>query len=143
MPLWRFERATRRKPKEALPSPLVCLNWLTLDMALQLMMPVYVRGEAHLAVHEGAEAEAEFQKILDHRGLVGNWPIGELAPLGLGLAYALQGHTAKARAAYRISSRYGRTPILTFPSYGKPKANTRNSNSTWHRFFAAHFQRAR
>jgi eukaryotic-like serine/threonine-protein kinase len=65
------------------------------------MIPVYLRGEAHLAAHEGAEAAAEFQKILDHRGLVNNSPIGALAHLGLGRAYALAGDTAKARAAYQ------------------------------------------
>lgn len=65
------------------------------------MMPVYVRGEAYLAAHEGAEAAAEFLKILVHRGLVANAPIGALAHLGLGRAYVLQGDTAKARAAYQ------------------------------------------
>ncbi len=65
------------------------------------MTPVYMRGEAYLAAHQGTEAAAEFQKILDHRGLVNNSPIGALAHLGLGRAYALQGDTAKARAAYQ------------------------------------------
>jgi eukaryotic-like serine/threonine-protein kinase len=65
------------------------------------MMPVYVRGEAYLAAHESAEAAAEFQKILDHRGLVVNNPIGALAHLGLARAYTLEGDTAKARAAYQ------------------------------------------
>ena len=52
--------------------------------------PVYLRGEAYLAAHEGSAAAAEFQKILDHPGVVGNEPIGALAHLGLGRAYALQ-----------------------------------------------------
>ena len=65
------------------------------------MYPVYVRGEAYLAAHEGREAAAEFQKILDHRGIVLNEPIGALAHLGLGRAYAMQGDSAKARAAYQ------------------------------------------
>jgi tetratricopeptide (TPR) repeat protein len=64
------------------------------------LYPVYVRGEAYLAGHQGSEAAAEFQKILDHRGAVGNEPIGALAHLGLARAFALQGDTAKARAAY-------------------------------------------
>jgi tetratricopeptide (TPR) repeat protein len=63
--------------------------------------PVYVRGEAYLAAHRGNEAAAEFQKILDHRGVVLNAPIGVLAHLQLGRAYSLQGDTAKARAAYQ------------------------------------------
>jgi hypothetical protein len=65
------------------------------------MFPVFVRGEAYLAAHKGSEAAAEFQKILDHRGLVLNQPIGALAHLGLGRAYVLQGDTAKARTAYQ------------------------------------------
>jgi serine/threonine protein kinase/Flp pilus assembly protein TadD len=65
------------------------------------LYPVYVRAEAYLAGHQGSEAATEFQKILDHRGIVVNAPIGALAHLGLARAYALQGDTAKARAAYQ------------------------------------------
>ncbi len=65
------------------------------------LYPVYVRGEAYLAGHQGSEAAAEFQKILDHRGIVLNNPIGALAHLGLARAYVLQSDTAKARAAYQ------------------------------------------
>jgi eukaryotic-like serine/threonine-protein kinase len=65
------------------------------------MYPVYVRAEAFLAGHQGSEAATEFQKILDHRGIVVNAPIGALAHLGLARAYVLQGDTAKARAAYQ------------------------------------------
>jgi serine/threonine protein kinase len=64
------------------------------------LYPVFVRGEAYLAAHRGTEAAVEFQKILDHRGIVLNEPIGALAHLGLGRAYAMQGDSAKARAAY-------------------------------------------
>jgi eukaryotic-like serine/threonine-protein kinase len=65
------------------------------------LYPVYVRGQAYLAAHKGTEAAGEFQKLLDHRGIVGNFPLGALAHLGLGRAYALQGDTAHARAAYQ------------------------------------------
>lgn len=65
------------------------------------LYPVYVRGEAYLAAHKGSEAASEFQKILDHRGIVLNEPIGALAHLQLGRAYTLQGDRAKARAAYK------------------------------------------
>jgi eukaryotic-like serine/threonine-protein kinase len=68
---------------------------------LLALYPVYVRGEAYLAVHQGSEAAVEFQKILDHRGIVLNEPIGALAHLQLGRAYAMEGDTAKARAAYQ------------------------------------------
>jgi hypothetical protein len=60
-----------------------------------------VRGEAYLAAHQGSEAAAEFQKILDQRGVVQNEPIGALAHLQIGRAYAMQGDTAKAKAAYQ------------------------------------------
>jgi predicted Zn-dependent protease len=65
------------------------------------MYPVYVRGEAYLAAHQGTDAAAEFQKILDHRGIVDVEPIGALAHLQIGRAYAMQGDTAKAKAAYQ------------------------------------------
>jgi eukaryotic-like serine/threonine-protein kinase len=63
--------------------------------------PPFVRGEAYLAAKQGAAAAAEFQKILDHRGLVGGCETGALAHLGIARAYALQGDTVKARAAYQ------------------------------------------
>jgi hypothetical protein len=59
-----------------------------------------VRGEALLAAHQGAAAAIQFQKILDHRGVVGSDPIGALARLQLGRAFVLEGDKAKARAAY-------------------------------------------
>jgi predicted Zn-dependent protease len=63
--------------------------------------PAYVRGEAYLAGRQGTAAASEFQKILDHRGLVRNCPTAALAHLGLARAYAMQGNTAKARGAYQ------------------------------------------
>jgi predicted Zn-dependent protease len=63
--------------------------------------PVYLRGEAYLATHQGNEAAAEFKKILGHPGIVSNSPIGALAHLQLARAYVLQGDTDKARAAYQ------------------------------------------
>jgi eukaryotic-like serine/threonine-protein kinase len=65
------------------------------------LYPVYVRGEAYLAEHQGAEAAAEFQKILDHRGIVQSDPIGALARLQLGRALVLSGAKAKAKTAYQ------------------------------------------
>jgi len=60
----------------------------------------YVRGEAFIATHQYAEAAAEFQKILDHRGIVSLDPIGAMAHLQLGRAYVRMGETAKAMNAY-------------------------------------------
>jgi eukaryotic-like serine/threonine-protein kinase len=64
------------------------------------LYPIYVRGQAFLAAHRGSEGAAEFEKILKWPGVVQNQPIAPLAHLGLARAYALQGDTAKARAAY-------------------------------------------
>jgi tetratricopeptide (TPR) repeat protein len=64
------------------------------------LYPIYVRGEALLAAHQGAAAAIQFQKILDHRGVVGSDPIGALAHLQLGRAFATAGDKGKARAAY-------------------------------------------
>jgi eukaryotic-like serine/threonine-protein kinase len=64
------------------------------------LYPVYVRAQAYLLMKKGNEAAEDFQKFLDHRGVVVNFPLGALAHLGLGRAYALQGNTVKARAAY-------------------------------------------
>ena len=65
------------------------------------LYPVYVRGEAYLAAHQGGEAAAEFRKILDNLGIALNEPIGALARVGLARAYVLQGDIAKAKAAYQ------------------------------------------
>jgi DNA-binding winged helix-turn-helix (wHTH) protein/tetratricopeptide (TPR) repeat protein len=64
------------------------------------LYPVYLRGEAYLTLHQGPQAVAEFQKIIDHRGIVLTDPIGALARLQLGRAYAMAGDQSKAKAAY-------------------------------------------
>jgi tetratricopeptide (TPR) repeat protein len=64
------------------------------------LYPVYVRGQAYLAARQGVEAAREFQKIVDHRGIVIGDAFGALAHLGLARAYVLQGDSTKARAAY-------------------------------------------
>jgi len=63
--------------------------------------PDYMRGQAYLGEHKGAEAAAEFQRILDHRGWDPSSPLYPLAHLGLARAAVLQGDTAKARKAYQ------------------------------------------
>jgi DNA-binding winged helix-turn-helix (wHTH) protein/tetratricopeptide (TPR) repeat protein len=94
---------------------LIALNYHNPSLAIQSLQtarpyelglgfglyPAYVRGLAYLAANQGFEAAAEFQKILDHRGIVVNDPIGALAHLQIGRAYAMQGDTAKARRAYQ------------------------------------------
>jgi tetratricopeptide (TPR) repeat protein len=64
------------------------------------LYPVYLRGLAYLALEDGRAAAVEFQKFVDHRGVVVNHPLGALARLGLARAYSRQGDTTRARAAY-------------------------------------------
>jgi tetratricopeptide (TPR) repeat protein len=65
------------------------------------LYPVYVRGQAYLRLGQAAQAAVEFQKLLDHPGCVQNFPLGALAHLQLGRAYALAGDKPKARVAYQ------------------------------------------
>jgi tetratricopeptide (TPR) repeat protein len=65
------------------------------------LCPSYLRGEAYLMLHDGTHAAAEFQKFIGHRGLVMNFSWGAMARLGLARAYAQQGDTVRARAAYQ------------------------------------------
>jgi predicted Zn-dependent protease len=65
------------------------------------ILPAYIRGEAYLGAKQGSAAATEFQKLLDHRGLVANCWTGALAHLGLARAYAFSGDKAKARTAYQ------------------------------------------
>jgi DNA-binding winged helix-turn-helix (wHTH) protein/tetratricopeptide (TPR) repeat protein len=94
-------------------NPAKALEWLQINIPYELgepqscfygffgvMYPVYVRGEAYLALHQGAQAAVEFQKIIDHRGIVISDPVGALAHLQLGRAYLMAGDQAKAKAAY-------------------------------------------
>ena len=62
-------------------------------------MPAYVRGQAYLAAGDGAPAAPEFQKVIDHPGVVLNSPIGALSTLQLARAFRLAGNTARAKAA--------------------------------------------
>jgi eukaryotic-like serine/threonine-protein kinase len=64
------------------------------------LYPMYVRGEAYLAARRGADAIAQFQRIIQSSGLVINEPIGALAHFELARAEALSGDTGKSKAAY-------------------------------------------
>ena len=83
------------------------VDQLALAEALELswvephLMPAYLRGQAYLMAHRGPEAAREFQKILNHRGVVLISPVGALAHLQLGRAYAMQGESVKAKSAYQ------------------------------------------
>jgi hypothetical protein len=69
-------------------------------MGIGALYPIYMRGEAWLAAHQGAKAVVEFQRILDHRSIILSDPIGIFARLQLGRALALARDKAKAKAAY-------------------------------------------
>jgi eukaryotic-like serine/threonine-protein kinase len=68
---------------------------------LPFLYPAFVRGQAYLRAREGRAAAQEFQKILDHRGIVGVGPIGALAHLGLARAHFVNGDISGARTAYQ------------------------------------------
>jgi DNA-binding winged helix-turn-helix (wHTH) protein/tetratricopeptide (TPR) repeat protein len=77
---------------------------LTTDFLKTIQAPLctaYLRGEAYLAIRDGVSAATEFRKFTDHRGIVGNFPWGALARLGLARAYAIQGDMPRARSAYQ------------------------------------------
>ena len=65
------------------------------------LYPAYLRGQAYLLANNGTAAAAEFQKMLDHKGIVQNFVTGSLAHLQVGRAYAMAGDTVKAKAAYQ------------------------------------------
>ncbi len=71
------------------------------EMGTDALMSAYVRGQAYFAAHRGVEAAAEFHRIMNHREIVQNDVIGGLAHLQIGRAYAMQGDTVKAKAAYQ------------------------------------------
>jgi len=99
LPTIRAALALERK------DPVRAIELLKVASAIELgdrdLWAVYLRGDAYLMLHDGNRAAAEFQKFIDHRGLVVNSFWGVLARLGLARACALQGDTAKARAAYQ------------------------------------------
>jgi Tfp pilus assembly protein PilF len=88
----------RRKSAEAIE---ILKPALPYELGEWALYPAYVRGEAYLAAHQGREAVLEFQKILDHHGLVLNDTIGALAHLQIGRAYELEGDRAKAKVSYQ------------------------------------------
>jgi hypothetical protein len=65
------------------------------------LQPAYLRGLAYLAEKNGTAAAAEFQKLIDHTGIVQNFLLGSLSQLQIARAYAISGDNAKAKAAYQ------------------------------------------
>jgi tetratricopeptide (TPR) repeat protein len=68
---------------------------------LGTLYPAFLRGHAYMQVHNGPAAAAEFQKFLDYRGIVLNYPLSALARIQLARAYAMSGDATKAKASYQ------------------------------------------
>jgi hypothetical protein len=83
--------------------------------SVSCLYPVYLRGEAYLATGQGHPAAAEFQKILDHSGIVQNCWTGALAHLGVARANALQSRTTQGAEsdAARVRALYAYKDFLT------------------------------
>jgi hypothetical protein len=102
LPTIKAQRALNsNEPPKAIEALKVTTPYELGSVGDMTLYPVYVRGQAYLAARQGIEAVAEFQKILDHRGIVLNEPIGALAHLGQARACAMSGDTVKARTAYQ------------------------------------------
>jgi serine/threonine protein kinase/tetratricopeptide (TPR) repeat protein len=108
VPVLRAVAALHRgRPSEGLDQLQIALryeiaaNGLDFNSYLGGLHSAYIRGEAFMAAHQYAAAAAEFQKILDRRGIVGADPIGALAHLQLGRALAASAETSKAKVAYQ------------------------------------------
>lgn len=84
-----------------LMQPLVLYDLSISNMFAPALYPAYLRGLAYLRLGEGEKAVAEFQKLLDHRGLVQNSPLGSLAILGKARGLALAGETEKSKGEYQ------------------------------------------
>ncbi len=94
----------RKNPASALNAPQAAspmeMGQIWYVINISCLYPAYVRGDAYLATGQGSAAAAEFQKILNHSGIVWNCWTGALAHLGIARAYAIQANTAKAKTAY-------------------------------------------
>jgi eukaryotic-like serine/threonine-protein kinase len=91
------------------------------------LCPVYLRGQAYLPLHDGKAAVGECQKFINHYGIVGNFPWGALARLGLARAYALEAATDaaaldQARSAYRNFLTLWKDADPDIPIYKQAKA---------------------
>ena len=99
LPTIRAEAALRNSNTKAAIDAFVATA--AYELGADAVGRMWLRGEVYLAAHQGREAAAEFQKILDHPGLVWNTLFGPLAHLGLARAYALSGDTTRARNTYQ------------------------------------------
>jgi serine/threonine protein kinase/tetratricopeptide (TPR) repeat protein len=101
---FNYEPTLRAQLALARKDSATAIEFLKVVTTYELMPPldaIYVRGTAYLFARKGKEAAGEFEKIINHRGVVVNDPIGALAHLGLARAYGLQSDNAKARMKYQ------------------------------------------
>jgi tetratricopeptide (TPR) repeat protein/predicted Ser/Thr protein kinase len=129
LPTIRAAVALQRKDPNRVVELLKVASTIELGQGTEIavLCPVYLRGEAYLMLHDGKAAAAEFQKFIDHYGLVVNFPWGALARLGLARAYALDATTDpadrdKARAAYQNFLSLWKDADPDIPIYKQAKA---------------------
>jgi eukaryotic-like serine/threonine-protein kinase len=126
LPLIRAEiDLQQRQPSKAIddlgvPTPVELSNPGLTPVAT--LYPAYVRGQAYLALGDGAKAVTEFEKLTDGRGLVLNFPLGALAHLQLARAYNLSGDLVKARQSYQTFFGLWKDPDPTLPILKQAKA---------------------
>ncbi len=128
LPAIRAQLALNRKnANEALTdlhltTPPIEFGGMEFENYVSCLYPTYIRGEAYLSAGQGNAAATEFQKILDHSGIVWNCWTGALARLGLGRAYAVSGDTAKAKTAYQDFLTLWKNADPDIPIYRQAKA---------------------
>jgi len=130
LPTIRAAVALQRKDPNRAIKLLKVASAMELDQPTQVtvfLCPVYLRGEAYLMLHDGNAAAAEFQKFIDHRGVVVNFPWGALARLGLARAYAVEAAKDpaardKARTAYQDFLTLWKDADPDVPIYKQAKA---------------------
>ena len=128
---------TRKAPAEAVEnlqraSPPIEYGQIYFINQISCLYPTYIRGQAYLAAGQGKEAAAEFQKILDHSGMVWNCWTGALARLGVARANALEARTSqgadadaarvRALAAYKAFLTLWKNADPDIPIYKQAKA---------------------
>ena len=128
---------TRKAPAKAIEylqpaSPSTEYGQIAFVTQISCLYPTYLRGQAYLAAGQGKEAAAEFQKILDHSGIVWNCWTGALARLGVARANALQARTSqgadadaarvRALAAYKDFLTLWKDADAEIPIYKQAKA---------------------
>jgi eukaryotic-like serine/threonine-protein kinase len=120
--------------------PPIELGQINFVANISCLYPTYIHGEAYLAAGQGKEAAVEFQKIIDHSGIVWNCWTGALAHLGVARANALQARISqgadadlarsRALAAYKDFLPSGKTPIPTSQSSRKPRRSMPSCNES-------------